>query len=144
MDVRGCAERVNAWTSSILQRFSGPGDVLFRGAAERGDFDFLALGRDGFDGRKVTVGSNRKAGFDDVDSEVLELVSHPDLLCQVHRAAGRLFTVAQGRIKDADSVLWHGVSSCGQASEDATEAWAKSQSYNLYRKIKCINPRSFA
>ena len=34
---------------------------------------------------------------------------------QVHRAAGRLFAVAQGCIKDADSVLWHGVPSCGQA-----------------------------
>src|SRR5690348_13935788 len=31
-----------------------------------------------------------------------------------------------------------GCPSCGQASEDATEAWAKSQSYNLYRIIKTI------
>src|SRR6185369_3997667 len=29
-----------------------------------------------------------------------------------------------------------GFPSCGQATENATEGWAKSQSYNLYRKIK--------
>jgi hypothetical protein len=28
--------------------------------------------------------------------------------------------------------------SCGQANEDAKESWAKSQSYNLYRKINSI------
>jgi hypothetical protein len=31
-----------------------------------------------------------------------------------------------------------GYPSCGQATENATAAWAKSQSYNLYRKIKII------
>src|SRR6185437_7715418 len=138
MDVRGCAERVNAWTSRKLQGLGSTSDVLFGGAAERGDFDFLALGGNGFDGGEVTIRCDGKAGFDDVDAEVLELVSHPDLLRQVHRAAGRLFAIAQSGIEDADSVCWHGVPSCGQASEDATEPWAKSQSYNLYRNIKII------
>src|SRR5690349_3325748 len=98
MDVRGGTERVNTWTSSILQRLGSARDILFGGAAERGDFDYLALGGDGFDGGEVTFRSDRKAGFDDVDTEILELVSHPDLLRQVHRAAGRLFTIAQSGI----------------------------------------------
>src|SRR6185436_19082660 len=136
MDVRRRAERVNTWTSSILKRLGSARYILFGGATKRGDFDVVTLRGDGFDGREVTVRSYWKSGFDDIDAEILELVGHPDLLRQVHRTAGRLFAVAQSGIKDADSVLWHGVPSCGQASEDATEAWAKSQSYNLYRNIK--------
>src|ERR1044072_3437070 len=31
----------------------------------------------------------------------------------------------------------------GQANEDATEGWANSQSYNLYRKIKLFNVRRY-
>src|SRR4051794_27016700 len=138
MNVRRRTERMDAWTSSIAQCLGSAGDVLFRRAAEGGDLDVLTLGRNGFDGGEVAFRGDRKSGFDDVDSEVLELVSHPDLLRQVHRAAGRLLTIAQSGVEDADGGLWHGVSSCGQASEDATEAWAKSQSYNLYRKIKRI------
>src|SRR6476659_3715184 len=34
-----------------------------------------------------------------------------------------------------------GFPSCGQANEDATEGWANSQSYNLYRKIDCFYPQ---
>ena len=49
-----------------------------------------------------------------IDSEVLELDRHPDLLCEIHRAAGRLFTIAQSGIEDADSVLWHGVPPVGK------------------------------
>src|SRR5262245_45428422 len=104
MNIRRGAEGVNTRTSSILQRLGSARDVLLGGAAERGHLHVLALGGDGFDRSEVTVGSDRKAGFDDVDSEVLELVGHPDLLCQVHRAAGRLFAVTQSCIEDADSV----------------------------------------
>src|SRR5215212_11090905 len=114
MDVRRRAERVNTWTSSILQCLGGTSHVLLGGAAERGDFDFPALGTDGFDGREVTLGSDRKAGFDNIDSEILKLVRHPDLLCQVHRAAGRLFAVTQSGVKNADSGLWHGFPPVGK------------------------------
>src|SRR6185369_12906655 len=34
-----------------------------------------------------------------------------------------------------------GFPSCGQANEDATEGWANSQSYNLYRNIDCFYPQ---
>src|SRR5215211_5231912 len=114
MNVRGGAERVNSWMSSIFQCLCGTGHVLFRSATERSDFEFPALGRDGPDIVKVTFRSDRKSGFNDIDAEILELHSHPDLLSQVHRAAGRLFAIAQGCIKDADSVLWHGVPPVGK------------------------------
>src|SRR5215216_3216500 len=99
---------------SMFQCLCGAGHVLFRSATECGNSDFPALGRDGPDGVKVAFRSDRKSGFDDIDSEVLELDSHPDLLSQIHRAAGRLFARAQGCIKDADSVLWHGVPPVGK------------------------------
>src|SRR5215213_1304816 len=114
MDVGGRTERVNPWVSSIFQRLGSACHVLFGGATERRHFDLPALGGDGFDGSEVTFGGNRKAGLNDIYSEVLELVGHPDLLWQVHRAAGRLFTVTQSRIEDADSVLWHGVPPAGK------------------------------
>src|SRR5215211_2766628 len=131
MDVGGGAESVNSWMGSVFQAFCGARDVLFRSATERSDFNFTALGRDGPDGVKVTFRSDRESGLNDVDAEILELRRHPNLLSQIHRAAGRLFAVAQGCIKDADSVLWHGVPPRGQANEDATEGWPRSQSYNL-------------
>src|ERR1051325_704301 len=109
MDVGGSAESMNSWMNSVFQSLGGTDHVLFRGATERSHFNLPALGRDGPDGVKVAFRSDRKSGFDDIASEVLELHRHPDLLSQIHRAAGRLFAVAQGGIKDADSVLWHGV-----------------------------------
>src|SRR5687768_16548082 len=103
MDVGGGAERVNSWMSSIFQSFCGAGYVLYRSAAEGSHFHFSALRRDGPNGGIIAFRSDRKSGFDDVNAEVLELHRHPDLLSQVHRAAGRLFAVAQGCIKNADS-----------------------------------------
>ncbi len=93
MDVGRGAERVNARMSRIMQSLRGAGDVLFRGATERGNLNCLALSRDGPDGGKVAFRSYRKAGLNDVDAEILELIGHPDLLGQVHWATRRLLAV---------------------------------------------------
>jgi hypothetical protein len=61
--------------SRILQRLGSTRHVLFRGATERGNFDFLALGGDSPDGGKVTFRSDRKAGFDDVDPRSWSLLA---------------------------------------------------------------------
>src|SRR5205085_7139866 len=105
MNVRRGAESVNSRTRSKLQCLSSAGDVLFRRPAERRDGNVSALSRDSPHRRKVTFGCDRKSGLDDVNTEVLQFLSHPDLFVEIHRAAGRLFAVAQGRVEYADSGL---------------------------------------
>src|SRR5689334_20262650 len=105
MNVRRGAESVNSRTRSELQRLSSAGDVLFRCPAERCDCNVPALSRDSPDRCKVAFGRDRKPGFNDVNAKALELLRHPDLFVEIHRAAGRLFAVAQGRVEDADSGL---------------------------------------
>src|ERR1044071_10365450 len=109
MNVGAGAAGVDSRMDGILQSVGGAIHVLVRRTTERGNLDVPALGRNGTNRGEVTFRGDRKACFDDVDSEILKLFGHLDLLCQIHRAAGRLFAVAQGCIKDADSVLWHGV-----------------------------------
>jgi hypothetical protein len=68
----------------IFQSLGGTSYILFSGTTESSDFNVLAPGSHSPDSGKVTFRRNRKARFNDVDSEILELVCHPDLLCQVH------------------------------------------------------------
>ena len=51
---------------------------------------------------------DRKAGLDDVHAERVERTRHGQLRRHVHREAGRLLAVAQGRIEDDDA--------CGRGS----------------------------
>ena len=108
---------MNARASSVPQRLRSASDVLFRRSAECRNFNFSAFDGDSPDCCEVTFGRDWKACFDDIDTEILKLLGYPDLLIEIHRAAGRLFAVTQGCIKDADSGLCHGISSCGQAGE---------------------------
>ncbi|CAL5347861.1 unnamed protein product [Camellia sinensis] len=55
-----------------------------------------------FDGLEVVFGGGRKAGLDDVDTELGELAGDVELLFAGHVGAGGLLAVAEGGVEDAD------------------------------------------
>jgi hypothetical protein len=52
---------------------------------------------------EVVVGGDGKAGFDDVDAQLRELLGEGDLLLDVHGEAGGLFAVSQGGVENDDA-----------------------------------------
>ena len=56
------------------------------------------------DGFEIAAGGDREAGFDHVDTHLLELRSDLQLLVEIHRRARRLLAVAQRGVEDNDSV----------------------------------------
>ena len=82
-------------------------DVAGRGAREAGDDGAPALPGNLADRGEVALGRDGEARLNDVDAERLELGGDAQLFLEVHRAAGRLLPVTQGRVEDAD-VIGHG------------------------------------
>src|SRR5258705_7255414 len=115
MDIRSCDECVNARTRGTGEGVGCAFYVLLSRATKCSYCNLTALGRHCLNRCEVPFRGNRKTCFDNVDTEFLQLRSHPHLLIKVHRTAGRLFAVAQGRIENHDSLLWHGCPSRGQA-----------------------------
>ena len=83
--------------------------VVLARAGERRYAAMLDLGGDGAGRFEVAGRGDRKAGFDDVHAELLDLAGESELLVAVHRETGRLFAVAQRGIENLHGI--HGCSS---------------------------------
>lgn len=57
---------------------------------------------DDFDGHEVVLRGRGKARLNDVDAQLSQLPSDAKLLLRGHSGAGRLLSVAEGGIQDAD------------------------------------------
>ena len=84
---------------------------VFHAAIERGAPDArvpscpdFAL-RDLVHGGEIAIRGDREAGFDDVDTHVVEQLGDRELFLMSHGRAGALLTVAQRRVEDNDAVL---------------------------------------
>ena len=108
MQRAGGQKQMNAGIDGMLHGFPGGVDVLDGGSGERGDRTVLYDRGNGLYALKVAGRGDGEAGLNDIDLQTLKAFSHLDLFFQVHRAARRLFSVAQGRVKNADAVV-HGV-----------------------------------
>jgi hypothetical protein len=105
MQRAGRDEGVDARPGGAGQRLPGPVDVLARGPRQAGHCAVADLPRDLGDRLEIAVGGDRKTGLDDIDAELLENHGDADLLVEVHRRAGRLLAVPQGRVEDHHAVL---------------------------------------
>jgi hypothetical protein len=86
-------------------------DVTAGAPCERRDHRRTAAGADvlgdRLDGLVVALRGDREAGLDDVDVQPGQLVGDLELLLDTQRDAGRLLTIAQGRVEDLDGVRVH-------------------------------------
>ena len=106
MDVAGGQEGMDAGTGRGLQGLVGDVDILADAAAKAGDAGAANFAGDALHGLEITLRGDGKTGFDNVDAEALELAGQNQLFLGVHAAAGRLFTVAQGRVEDQNLFGW--------------------------------------
>src|SRR6185436_2432757 len=53
---------------------------------------------------EISFGRDRKAGFDNVHLQPLELPRHLQLLFHIHAETGSLFSISQCRVENCDSV----------------------------------------
>ena len=102
---RGADEGVDAAARRRPDGLGRPVDVACMGPGEPADDALLDPLGDRRDRLEVTVRGDREPGLDDIDPHALEHGGDPDLLLDIHRAAGRLLPVAQGRIEDDDVVV---------------------------------------
>jgi|GEM_PF-5776136 len=105
VEIGGGEEGVDAGFLSGLDGAGGGFDVLALATGEGGDFGAADFSGDGEDGLEVSVGGDREAGFEDVDAEVGDFVSHAELFGVVHGAAGGLLAVAEGGVEEDDVVV---------------------------------------
>src|SRR5579884_2941036 len=104
MDVAGGDEGVDARPAGVLQRCGGTLDVAGAGPAERGDLYPRELAAYGLHGFKVALRSYGKAGLEDIDAKLHQLLRHAQLLGYGHAASGRLFAVPQRSVKDVNAI----------------------------------------
>ena len=120
VDVGGGEEDVDARILRVADRFPALVDIVGHGAAERRDLGAAHFAGDAVDGVEVGRRGGGEAGLDAVDAHALEQLGDLQLLLSGEGDAGGLFAVAQGGIKDSDSVS-HSGNSSGQ-SRDQTGA----------------------
>ncbi len=104
MDLTGGHENVDAWRSSLLDRFPRTMDVrgvTARQAADRWSFNTT---RDGLHSLKIPGGGRREARLDNIYAQFCKGVGDAQLLVQSHAAAGGLLSIAQGGIEDQYAV----------------------------------------
>ena len=106
MDVAGGQEGMDARASRGLQCLMGNVDILAHAAAKAGDAGAANLAGDALHGFEITLRGDGKTGLDNVHAEALQLAGQHQLLLGVHAAAGRLFTVAQGRVENQNLFGW--------------------------------------
>jgi hypothetical protein len=104
MNVTGGKKSMDAGTSGSLESLGGDINIIADTAGEGGDAGFAHLVGDALNGFKITGRGDRKTGLDEIDSEALELAGDGELFLGVHAAAGRLFTIAQGGVKDENLI----------------------------------------
>src|SRR5215469_4768412 len=107
MDIRGGKENVNARPGGLLQGFPGALYVFTSGAGQARDNGAPHRRGDGTYCLKVAIGGNRKPSFDYVYPQPIQLPRHAEFFFNVHAAAGRLLTIAQGRVEYRDPSPFH-------------------------------------
>ena len=105
MDFTGRNEHVDAWFRGALDRLPRLLDVLRVATRQAGDAGVADLARDGGDRFEIAGGGCREAGLDDVDPELVERTRDTQFLAERHAASGRLLTVAERRVENADAVV---------------------------------------
>src|SRR5262249_17764371 len=121
VQVGGGDEGVDAGSGGGLECEAGAVDVGGDAAGQGRDDGTADLGGDAPDRRGVRLGGDGKPGFDEVDIQLVELAREPQLLLDMHREPGRLLPVAQCRIEDDDSRIYHAVPpSAGSPSRQYT------------------------
>ena len=89
-----------AYFGAIHSR-SGPSHICVRGATQGRDRHLPALGGDRPDCLKITIGRDRKAGFNHVDAQSLKFMGQPDFFPEIHRATRGLLAITQSCVKDS-------------------------------------------
>lgn len=107
MQGAGGDKGMDAAASRVFQRFAGAGDIAFVRTRQRADRCILDGVGNGLHAFEITVGAGRKACFDHVHAQALQLAGNADFFIACHAGAGRLFAVTQGGIENNDSVA-HG------------------------------------
>ena len=108
VDVGRGKEDVDARILGVADCLPALIDVVGHGAAEGGDLRPADLAGDAIDGVEVGWRGGGEAGLDAVDAHALEQLGDLQLLLGGEGDAGGLFAVAQGGIKDSDSVSHNG------------------------------------
>ncbi len=90
-----------------FDRGSRPLDVLAPGPGQGRDHRPPYLPRYPPDRLEIALGRNGETCFEDVDSQSIERMRHPELFRFRHAAARRLLAVAQCRIKEENIVVYH-------------------------------------
>ncbi len=93
VDGRGCQEDVDAWPLGVFERLPGAVDVGVGTARQAGDHWAFDLARHCAYSLKVAWRGDRKAGLDDIDTQILQRVRDFQLLGEVHAAARALLAV---------------------------------------------------
>ena len=106
----GCNEGVYTRRARAFEGFGSAGDIAVIGARQRANRRIL----DGVGNRlhsiKVAIGTGRKAGFDHVHLESLQLARNAQFFIARHGGPGRLLAIAQGGVEN-DQFIGHSMSS---------------------------------
>ena len=105
MDRRRGNEGMDAAPTRVSHGFAGAGDIAGNGARQTCDDRVPGVSGDLRDRFEITDRSDREAGFDDIDSHVVEHLGDFDLLLEGHGGAGALLAVAQRGVENNDAVL---------------------------------------
>src|SRR5512134_2961428 len=105
MNIARCNKGMYARVTGLRKSLASFCDISLHCSAECCDGCVLDLARDRLNGRKITVGRDRKSRLDYIYTKSFELQSHLDLLVEIHRTSRRLFSVAKGRIENCDLVV---------------------------------------
>jgi len=82
----------------------GTVDIQIAGSAKSGNLTVVSRLGNPFDSFKIPFGSDRKSCFDDIDIQFFELNRDTQLLVDIHTGTGRLLAIAQGSIKNLNSL----------------------------------------
>src|SRR5262245_4597655 len=104
MDVRGGEKRMDSRSRCDLDGVPCDTDVVLEAARECGDTRAPNVPGDTLHGVEISGGSDRKAGFDDVHTELLELARKAQLFFGVHATTGRLLAIAQRSIENEQAI----------------------------------------
>jgi len=99
VNVRGGEEYVDAGMDSSGERLPGSLDVIAATASQGSNHRPAYGARDGLHGMEISVGSNRKSGFDYIDTQPVEFLSQANFFSPNHAAARGLLSIAQGGVE---------------------------------------------
>ena len=100
VDVGSGQKGVDPGFGGIFDGAPGAVDVRFIGPAQSCDFGCLEFAGNLRDRIEIAFRCRRKAGFDDIHTQLFQLDGQSQLLRRVHTCTGRLLAVAQRRVEN--------------------------------------------